>query len=94
MPDSNTPRRCHHCGREVDETKHTRTSYRVDYYEVHGGEVEPVAMRKSEDADEVVIVFRLIAPTEAYTCVDCYRLPEALDERALLYRPETADAAN
>jgi len=91
MPASNTQRRCHHCAREVEETKHTRSSYRVDYYEVHGGEVESVAMRKYEDDPEVVTVFRLIAPSEAYTCVGCYRLKEALDERALLYRPETAD---
>lgn len=92
MPASNTPRRCHHCGREVDETKHTRFSYRVDYYEVHGGAVEAVAMRRSEDDPEATTVFRLIAPTEAYTCVGCYRLKEALDERALLYRPESEAA--
>ena len=83
-------RRCHHCAREVDETKHTRTSYRVGYYEVHGGEVEAVTKRRSDDDADLVTILRLIRPSEAYTCAECYRLPEAMQERELLYRPETA----
>ena len=87
---STAARRCHHCAREVDETKHTRTSYRVGYYSVHGGEVETVTQRRSEDDPESVTFLRLITPSEAYTCAACYRLPDAMRERELLYRPETA----
>lgn len=83
-------RRCHHCAREVGETRHTRTSYRVGFYELHGGEVEEVTKRRSEDDPEPVTVLRLIVPQHAYTCVDCYHLPEVAAERELLFRPETA----
>lgn len=82
------PKRCHHCGRGVEETRHTRTSYTVDYYALYGGEVEPV--RLSLEDGGTLIILRLIKPTDWYTCVDCYRLPEVRQEREVLFRPETS----
>ena len=86
----NTPRRCHHCAREVEETKHTRTSYRVGCYELYGGDVEEVTKRRSEDDAELVTILRLIEPRDACTCADCYRLPGVAAEREQLFRPEVA----
>ena len=89
-PASTTARRCHHCAREVEETKHTRTSYRVGSYEVYGGDVEEVTKRRSEDDGEMITILRLVVPREACTCSSCYRLPEVAAEREHLFRPETA----
>jgi DNA-directed RNA polymerase subunit RPC12/RpoP len=85
-----TSRRCHHCSREVAETQHTRTSYRVASYELHGGEVEAVVKRRSADDPEEVTILRLVRPREVYTCADCYRLPEVAALREVLFRPEIA----
>jgi len=91
LPVTGTPRRCHHCGREVEETKHTRTSYRVGGYELYGGDVEEVTKRRSEDDPALVTILRLIEPRDACTCADCYHLPDVAAERELLFRPETAE---
>lgn len=88
MTVTHQPRRCHHCAREVEETKHTRTSYRVGGYEIHGGGVEAVTRPRSEDDPELITILRLIEPHPACTCADCYRLPEVAAERELLFRPE------
>jgi hypothetical protein len=88
VPASHTPRRCHHCTREVEETKHTRTAYRVGGYELHGGGVEEVIKPRSEDDPEQITFLRLIEPRDACTCADCYRLPAVARERELLFRPE------
>lgn len=79
--------RCTHCGRRVRETIHTRTSYEVDYYDMHAGQTETVTFRRSEDGPEVVYQ-RLIAPEFIITCRDCYRDPAVQDEREHRFRPE------
>jgi hypothetical protein len=85
---SKTHLRCHHCGREVSETRHTRTTYRVDYYALHTGDVEPTTMARSDDPADVVTVMRLVRAVEIFTCIDCYRRPSVRRERELLFRPE------
>lgn len=82
--------RCHHCGREVRETAHTRSAYRVDYYALHTGEVEPVSVARGEEADVVSTVLRLLRPAEIVTCVDCYGQASIRAEREQLFRPELA----
>jgi len=91
MSEVNGPKahlRCHHCGREVGETQHTRAAYRVDYYTLHTGDVEPTTMTRGEDPTEVVTVMRLVRPVEILTCIDCYRQPSVRRERERLFRPE------
>ena len=88
MP-TDTPRsapHCSHCGRLVEETLHTRTSYRVDYYELHTGDVEPVTLSR-EDAPSMTIL-KLLSANEIVTCVDCYREPGVRAQRERLFRPE------
>ena len=79
--------RCGHCGRPVHETWHTRTSYRVDYYSMHTGEVEEATLSK-HDGDEVITYLKLIRPVEVVSCADCYRQPAVRKERERLFRPE------
>ena len=80
--------RCHHCGREVAETVHTRSAYRVDYYSLHTGDVEPTTMARSDDPADVVTVMRLVRAFEVRTCADCYRQPGVRRARARLFRTE------
>lgn len=84
--------RCHSCGRDVVETVHTRVAYRVGYYALHTGDVEPTTMARPDDPSEQVTVLRLVRPIEVYTCVDCYRQPSVRSERDLLFRPELAES--
>jgi hypothetical protein len=79
---------CTHCGREVAETRHTRSSYRVDYYALHTGEVEPTTQARSDDPTALVSFLKLLRPTEVVTCVDCYRQPHVRARREVLFRPE------
>jgi len=71
---------------------HTRSTYRVDYYALHTGDVEPTTMARSDDPADVITVMRLIRPVEIFTCVDCYRLPSVRRERDRLFRSEVQDA--
>jgi len=87
------PLRCTHCGREVRETVHTRSSYRVDYYALHTGEVEPVLVARREEADVATTVCRILRPYEVFTCVDCYAQPWVREEREHLFRPELGAGA-
>jgi hypothetical protein len=80
--------RCNHCGREVAETVHTRSAYRVDYYALHTGEVEPTTMPSRDDASQVITVLKLLRPSDIVTCADCYRQPSIRNARELLFRPE------
>jgi hypothetical protein len=93
MTATTTPHRCHHCAREVEETKHTRTSYRVGGYEIHGGDVEEVTKPRSEDDPELVTILRVIEPHDACTCAACYHLPAVAAERELLFRPELRESS-
>ncbi len=88
--DAKAPLRCYHCGREVLQTMHTRSSYRIDYYSLHTGEVEPTTMARTDDPADVVTVMRLIRAIEIFTCADCYRRPAVRRERERLFRPELA----
>lgn len=85
--------RCSHCGRDVAGTTHTRTTYRVDYYALHTGDVEPVAVQRADDPERTVIVLRLVRPIDVYTCVDCLRHPAVRAERERRFRPELAEGA-
>ncbi len=82
--------RCTHCGRDVAETVHTRSSYRVDYYALHTGEVEPMTLVRSDDTAPLVTFLKLLTVSEVVTCSDCYRQPRIRQERELLFRPEQA----
>ena len=84
--------RCAHCGREVAETVHTRSAYRVDYYALHTGEVEPTTMPGGDDASQLVTVLKLLRANDIFTCADCYRQPAVRQARELLFRPELAAA--
>lgn len=79
--------RCHNCGRPVDETVHTRSTYRVGFYALHTGEVEPVRVARPDDG-ATITVLRLVRPFEVLTCADCYRQPSVRAERERLFRPE------
>ncbi len=83
---------CAHCGREVAETTHTRTAYRVDYYSLHTGDVEPVTMARPDDPSEAVTVLRLVQATNVVSCADCYRQPQVQRAREVRFRPELAAA--
>jgi hypothetical protein len=83
---------CIHCGREVGETMHMRSSYRVDYYSLHTGDVEPATVARHDDPTESMTVLRLIRPVDVFTCVECYRKPSIRDERELTFRPELVAA--
>lgn len=80
------PRRCDHCGRLVCETFHTPTAYRVDYYSLHTGAVEPAS--RTTDAGAQVSFFKLLAPIEIVTCATCYQLASVQRERDERFRPE------
>lgn len=84
-------RHCRHCGREVGETLHTRSSYRVDYYGLHTGAVEPVTLSHGDDAPPVTVL-KLLTANEIVTCADCYREPRVRAQREVLFRPESAAA--
>jgi hypothetical protein len=87
---SAAPLRCNHCGRSVKETSHTRSSYQVDYYSLHTGDVEPLVVRVDEDEPPVTFQ-RLVNSVEVVTCVNCYRDPVVQQERERRFRPELAD---
>jgi hypothetical protein len=81
---------CYHCGTAVGETVHTRSDYRVGFYELHTGEVEEVT-RAATDTEDAFSYMKLVAPTYIVTCPDCYRRPEVAAEREALFRPEAVD---
>ncbi len=79
--------RCDHCGRPVDETRHTRTSYRVDYYALHTGAVEECSLM-TEDGQRSTTYLKLINQVDVVTCADCYRHEAVQLEREQRFRPE------
>lgn len=85
--DAHTERRCTHCGRLVGETRHSRAAYRVDYYSLHTGEVEPVTLLADDEALPMTFQ-KLVTALDVFTCVDCYSLPTIQRERERLFRPE------
>lgn len=87
VAESRAELRCAHCGRQVAETRHSRTSYRVDYYSLHTGEVEPVTLI-IEDEGLPMTFQKLVRAVDVITCVDCYRAPAVQGERERRFRPE------
>jgi hypothetical protein len=81
---------CTHCGREVAETMHTRASFRVDYYSLHTGDVEPMTLQRADE--EAVTVLKLLTRRDVVTCAECYRQPPVRLEREALFRPEQGGA--
>jgi len=67
---------------------HTRTSYRVGYYTLYTGDVEPVTLKRPDDAAPLITVLKLVRPSEVCTCIDCYREPAIRGNRDILFRPE------
>jgi hypothetical protein len=65
---------------------HTRTAYRVDYYALHTGDVEPVSLQRGDDAP--LTVLKLLTRHDVLTCADCYRRPQVRAAREGLFRPE------
>lgn len=84
--------RCTHCGREVAETLHTRSSYQVDYYLLHTGDVQPTTVARPDDPSGSITVLKLLHVNTVVTCADCYRQPDVRQERETLFRPELAPA--
>lgn len=80
-------RRCHHCGRAVHETVHTRSAYRVDFYALHTGDTEPVTLVDPDDGSSTTVL-RLTRPFEFFTCAQCYQRPTVRAERDRLFRQE------
>ena len=68
------------------ETRHTPSSYAVDYYALHTGEVESNTMMS--DDDRAVTFQKLLRAFVVITCTDCYRDPAIRLEREHRFRPE------
>ena len=90
LPERGRPLQCDSCGRPVSETTHTRTDYRVDFYSMHTGEVEPASIRV-DDGDRSVVYQKLIRPVEIVTCADCYRDPKNRHRLDREFRPEAVE---
>ena len=65
---------------------HTRAAYRVDFYSLHTGDVEPVTVQRGDD--EAVTVLKLLTRRDVVTCAECYRQPRVRTAREALFRPE------
>lgn len=65
---------------------HTRAAYRVDYYSLHTGDVEPATIQRGDDA--AVTVLKLLTRRDVVTCAECYRQPHVRVAREGLFRPE------
>jgi hypothetical protein len=81
--------RCDDCGRPVRETEHTQTDYRVDYYSLYTGEVEPQSA-VSDDGLHHLTFQRLLNAAEIVTCADCYGDPSVRRRREERFRQEDA----
>lgn len=84
--------RCTHCGRPVRETQHTRGSYAVDYYTVHGGHGELCSLT-GDDGQHLVTFVKLVDHFDVVSCADCYRRGAIKAERDRCFRPELEAAA-
>jgi hypothetical protein len=86
-----SPLRCDHCGRLVSETRHTRTSYAVDYYSVHSGHGE-VCSFSADDGQRGGRYVKLFDRFDVITCVQCYGRPAVQEERDRHFQPEREGA--
>jgi hypothetical protein len=78
---------CDHCGRAVRETQHTRTSYTVDYYSVHGGHGE-VCSLLGDAGQRASTYVKLLDRLDVISCVQCYRQESVQAERDRCFQPE------
>ena len=78
---------CEHCGRAVRETQHTRTSYTVDYYSVHGGHGE-VCWLIGEDGQRSSTYVKLLDRFDVISCAQCYQQAAVRTERDRCFQPE------
>ncbi len=67
---------CHHCGREVKETRHTQKGYQVDYYLLHTGATEWAFFKDRKEDAPLLRYLKLTQPIDILTCVDCYANPQ------------------
>ncbi len=81
--------RCHFCHRAVRPTQHTRTTYAVDYYALHGGRGEWCEL-VGDYGHRGTSYLRLLDHYEVITCAQCYGRPAVQAERERLFRPERA----
>ena len=79
--------RCDHCGRAVQETQHTRTDYRVDYYSLHSGHGEVCAVPGDERQRGGSYV-KLLDRFDIVTCAQCYHRDTVRAERERRFHPE------
>ena len=78
--------RCDHCGRSVRGTRHTRTTYEVDYYRLHSGRGE--RCRVAGDDGRGLTYVKLLDQFELITCTQCYRRAEVRAVRERRFRPD------
>lgn len=72
---SPSPLRCARCGVAVEPTRHTRTTYVVGYYRLHGGRTTEATLVRGDD--EAPLVYRrLVEPADVVSCARCFREPE------------------
>ncbi len=69
------------------ETRHTPTTYAVDYYALHTGEVE-LSTLSATDERHAITFQKLLRGFIVITCADCYRDPAIRLEREHRFRPE------
>ena len=67
---------CSHCGREVEETRHTQKGYRVDYYVLHTGRTERIYIKNPKDDLVPLHYLKLTQPVDIINCAQCYEKPE------------------
>ncbi len=82
--------RCDHCGRAVCGTRHTRTSYEVDYFRLHSGRGERCWV--TGDDGRSVAHIRLLDQFELITCAQCYRQPAVQAVRERRFHDDVEDA--
>ena len=69
-----TSLRCMRCGAAVEATRHTRATYTVGYYALHGGRtVEATLMRRDDEAP--LVYRRLVEPVNVVACPACFADP-------------------
>lgn len=79
---------CSHCGQEVIPTSHRREGtplFRVGYYRLLTGALEPMSMQNPRDPAETIEFFKLLEPRWVITCPDCLKKKEIQDELEFLF---------
>jgi len=81
--------RCVRCGIGVGGTVHTRTSYTVGHYRLHGGRTVEGTIRRRED--EAPLVYRrLVEAIEVVSCPACLAAAEVQALWTTFGEPEPA----